>query len=334
MSSLNVWSSSYSRTSSTAAGESSVGVHGVSAEDVAGRSDGVAAGTDWLAGAVSSRTASASASAVSSTALAASWSAHAASSIASVAAESAVCTSSFVLPAARCRAAQAVADFSQVLCGSVLSAGSGSIKSALLVCSMRWSALSDAALEGAVSFSGAGTSKAINSSRPIPMSTVFVVIEPHSQRAFCASILEPLHRCVPGRYRNSGWRSVMLTELGRQFSHYTHRVQEHQRTQDRRAETFRIKHEHVGPALHMVGGLHHWLDQRDQRTAIVYWLEENRVLVCPAGGRHHAGRAGDRAAADRNRGQSKDAGNLLMDNHFIQGADWSSRSIVRILDRA
>ncbi len=30
----------------------------------------------------------------------------------------------------------------------------------------------------------------------------------------------------------------------------------------------------------------------------------------------------------------KDAGNLLMDNHFIQGADWSSRSIVRILDRA
>ena len=34
------------------------------------------------------------------------------------------------------------------------------------------------------------------------------------------------------------------------------------------------------------------------------------------------------------RGQSKDAGNLLMDNQFIQGADWSSRSIVRILDRA
>ena len=54
-----------------------------SAENVAGRSDGVAAGTDWLAGAVSSRTASASASAVSSTVLAASWSAHAASSIAS-----------------------------------------------------------------------------------------------------------------------------------------------------------------------------------------------------------------------------------------------------------
>ena len=56
--------------------------------------------------------------------------------------------------------------------------------------------------------------------------------------------------------------------------------------------------------------------QRDQRTAIV------------------AGRDGDRDAANRSRGQSKDAGNLLMDNHFIQGADWSSRSIVRILDRA
>ena len=47
-----------------------------------------------------------------------------------------------------------------------------------------------------------------------------------------------------------------------------------------------------------------------------------------------AGRDGDRDAANRSRGQSKDAGNLLMDNHFIQGADWSSRSIVRILDRA
>ena len=76
------------------------------------------AGTDWLAGAVSSRTASASASAVSSTALAASWSAHAASSIASVAAESAVCTSSFVLPAARCRvlALFAVGDVYVSLC--------------------------------------------------------------------------------------------------------------------------------------------------------------------------------------------------------------------------
>ena len=71
----------------------------------------------------------------------------------------------------------------------------------------------------------------------------------------------------------------------------------------------------VQPLTWLVVAIAGWI-QRDQRTAIV------------------AGRDGDRDAANRSRGQSKDAENLLMDNHFIQGADWSSRPIVRILDRA